>query len=215
MKIEPWIKAVMAIILICLIGYSISFNKQLNKQSVKENDSKLLLSNNILEKSSIDDSTDNIEDNDSIENDENKAEIDNIVYDGLTKSQLIDKLNRNLTSTLSGTGELFANYALDLGIDPYLAVAIVLHETGCSWDCSDLVKYCYNVGGQKGSPGCFGGAYASFSSLEEGISSYMNNLYNNYYSVGLTTPEAINPKYAESTTWASKVNYYIDKIRAS
>ena len=39
------------------------------------------------------------------------------------------------------------------------------------------------------------------------------NLYNNYYALGLTTAETINPKYAESKTWASKVNYYIDKIK--
>jgi hypothetical protein len=214
LKIGPRIEAVVAIFLLCLIVCPISLYKQFNKQDTKENDNKLLLSNNILESTSDDLSTDSMESN-SIENDENKTENDDIVYDGLTKNELIDKLNRNLNSTLSGTGELFANYSLALGIDPYLAVAIVLHETGCSWDCSDLVKYCYNVGGQKGAPGCFGGSYAAFSSLEEGIESYMNNLYKNYYALGLTTPEEINPKYASSTTWASKVNYYINKIKAS
>jgi hypothetical protein len=55
---------------------------------------------------------------------------DPIVYDGLTMSQLSDKLNRSLGSTLSGTGSIFANKAVQLGIDPYLAVAISLHETG-------------------------------------------------------------------------------------
>mgnify|MGYP002511620479 CR=1 FL=1 len=35
----------------------------------------------------------------------------------------------------------------------YLAVAIVLHETGCKWTCSKLVRECNNVGGMKGS-GC-------------------------------------------------------------
>ena len=43
----------------------------------------------------------------------------------------------------------------------------------------------------------------------------MDLLYNNYYAKGLTTPEKINPKYAESKTWAQKVNKYIEKIRAS
>ena len=141
------------------------------------NNSELLLSKNILENSSAkaevkttkqSDETTNIttDENNTVEevvetteskstetkNDENTVVEDTkeeIVYDGLTKQQLIDKLNRNLNSTLSGTGEIFANYALELGLDPYLAVAIVLHETGCSWDCSNLVKACYNVGGQK------------------------------------------------------------------
>lgn len=227
----------MAVILLCLIGMSSYVMYNWSTEKV-ENDSDLLLSNNILENTSKEDVaktvtnleiTDDINYDSTVDSnlevvteetttiDENEEiNLDNqIVYDNLTKEELVDKLNRNLNSTLSGTGELFANYALELGMDPYLSVAIVLHETGCSWDCSDLVKYCYNVGGQKGSPGCGGGEYASFSSLEEGISNYMNNLYTRYYSQGLTTPESINPKYAASTTWATKVNYYIDKIRAS
>lgn len=226
MKTEQKIKAGLAIISIVLIGITFSFKNEVKQE--KKVDSELLLSNNILENTTkkIDvtsvvetDSESNQEvvtEDDTLEqNDENEevAQViePEIVYDGLTRDALIDKLNRNLSSTLSGTGALFADYALNLGIDPYLAVAIVLHETGCSWECSGLVKYSYNVGGQKGS----NGSYMAFGSLEEGISSFMNNLYNNYYAYGLTTPETINPKYAASTTWASSINNYINKIRAS
>ena len=137
------------------------------------------------------------------------------VYDGLTMNELAEKLERNLNSTLDGTGILFAEHSIELGLDPYLAVSIVLLETGCNWECSQLVKQCYNVGGVKGSPGCFGGSYQSYSSLEDGIISYLDLLYNNYYSKGLTTAELMNPKYAESKTWAQKVNKYIEKIKAS
>ena len=226
MKAEPKIKAAsVVLILICLIGTFI-YVKQFKTKSTTNTNNELLLSNNIL--ASADDivETNNSETNEeNVEtseestetNDENNSNqvTEEIVYDGLTRQELIDKLNRNLNSTLSGTGEIFADKALNLGIDPYLAVAIVLHETGCSWDCSDLVKYCYNVGGQKGSPGCGNGSYMAFSSLDEGIDSFMNNLYNNYYAYGLTTPETINPKYAASTTWASSINNYINKIKAS
>lgn len=138
-----------------------------------------------------------------------------IVYDGLTMAQLSAKLDASLHSTLSGYGSVFANASLSLGLDPYLATAIVLHETGCKWNCSTLLKQCNNVGGMKGSPGCGGGAYKAFPTLEEGIRSYVNNLYYNYYSIGLTTPEAIGPKYAESSSWAGSVNTYIQSIRAS
>lgn len=137
-----------------------------------------------------------------------------IVYDGLTLDELASKLERSLNGTLSGQGYFFAKYSTSLGLDPYLALAITLHETGCKWNCSTLVRECYNVGGMKGSPGCNGGSYKKFNSLSEGISSYLNNLYNNYYSLGLTTPEAIGPKYAASTTWASQVNSYINEIKA-
>lgn len=231
MKTELKIIAFLTVILTC-IGLIVSI-KQNEKTELDTNSSEVLLSNNILLKSTTKEQVENnssetlnqeelentIQDDENIEKiEEPKTEVvkeSDIVFDGLTKEELVAKLNRNLNSTLAGTGEIFANYALELGIDPYLAVAIVLHETGCSWNCSDLVNQCNNVGGLKGSPGCGGGSYAIFATLEEGISSFMNNLYKNYYAYGLTTPEAINSKYAASTTWASKINYYIDKIKAS
>lgn len=146
---------------------------------------------------------------------EQEARKQKIVYDNLTLDELSAKLDRSLNSTLSGQGSTFATYAVELGIDPYLSVAIVLHETGCKWNCSTLLKQCNNVGGMKGSPGCNGGSYKAFPSLEEGIKAYMDNLQRNYFSLGLTTPETIGPKYAASSTWASQVNAYINEIKAA
>ena len=140
--------------------------------------------------------------------------VDPIVYDGLTMGELADKLNKSLKSTISGKGYLIASYSLQLGIDPYMATAIILHETGCNGTCSSLVRECNNVGGQKGGPSCGGGAYKAYATLDEGIMGYLDNLYRNYYSYGLTTPETIGPKYAASTTWASQVNNYIALIRS-
>lgn len=145
----------------------------------------------------------------------NKGVETNIVYDNMTFDELSNKLDRTLKSKLSGTGNLFAKYSLEKGVDPYLAVAIALHETGCNWNCSNLVTSCNNVGGMKGSPSCGNGSYRAFATLEEGIKAYIDNLYKNYYAYGLNTPELINPKYAASTTWASKVNWYIEVIKKS
>lgn len=139
--------------------------------------------------------------------------VEEIVYDGLTMNQLSDKLNRVLQGVLSGYGNLFANYSIQLGIDPYLSVAIVMHETGCAYSCSTLVKRCNNVGGMKGTPKCQGGSYKAFPTLEDGIRSYLENLYYNYYRIGLTTPETIGPKYAESKAWPSYIHKYIEKIK--
>lgn len=136
-----------------------------------------------------------------------------VVLDGMTLTELTNKLNKSLTSTLTNTGHYFANYYVKTGLDPYLAVAIVLHETGCKWTCSKLVRECNNIGGMKGSPKCDGGSYMKYDSLEEGINGYLDMLYNNYYKKGLTTPELINPKYAESTTWSEKINNYINEIK--
>lgn len=138
-----------------------------------------------------------------------------IVYDGLTFEELTNKLNRVLSSTLAGTGESFARYSLELGVDPYLALGIVFQETGCYYGaCSAMVNQCYNIGGLKGGNQACGG-YIAFSSLDEGIHSYINILYNNYISKGLNTAEIMNPYYAEDTQWASKVNNYINIIKNS
>ena len=133
-----------------------------------------------------------------------------IVYDNMTIEELSMKLDRVLHSTMSGKGNLSATYTLEVGVDPYLATAIILLETGCNSSCSRMVNTCYNVGGMKGS-GC--GAYASFPSLDDGIKAFIDNLNRNYYSYGLTTPETMGPKYAESKEWPMKVNNYINKIK--
>ena len=137
-----------------------------------------------------------------------------IVYDGMTMSELTEKLNRSLKSTIAGKGDIFASYSLERGVDPYLAVSIMLLETGCNWSCSSLMRRCNNVGGQKGSPSCEGGSYKSYPSLDEGIKGFIDNIADNYYAYGLTTPEAMNKKYAASNMWAIKVNNYISSVKA-
>ena len=136
-----------------------------------------------------------------------------IVYDGMTLEELAAKLDRFLASDLAGKGYLYASHSLEIGIDPYLAVAISMHETGCTWGCSRLVKECNNVGGQKGSPSCNGGSYKAYATLDEGIIGFLDNIYYNYYRFGLTTAEAMNPKYAADTNWSKNVNKTIEKIK--
>ena len=115
------------------------------------------------------------------------------VYDGMTLDELASKLDRSLKNELSGKGYLYASYSLEKGVDPYLAVAISLEETGCNWNCSYLVKTCNNVGGMKGS-GC--GSYGAFPTLDDGIKAFIDNIYRNYVAYGLTTADTMNPKYA-------------------
>jgi len=133
------------------------------------------------------------------------------VYDGKTLDELADLLNKSLNSTISGKGYLIASYSIEKNVDPYMATAIMLHETGCKWGCSRLVVECNNVGGQKGT-GC--GSYGYFNTLDEGIMAFIDNLNRNYISYGLTTPEEINSKYAEDKNWSENVNKYIEIIKA-
>ncbi len=138
-----------------------------------------------------------------------------VVFEKMTLKELGEKLERSLNSDLVGYGNLIATHTIELGLDPYLALAIILHETGCKWNCSTLVKSCNNVGGQKGGPSCNGGSYKAYNTLEEGIIGYLDNLYTNYYAKGYTTPETIGPRYAGSSTWVSQVQSYIAEIRAA
>ncbi len=141
-------------------------------------------------------------------------DVDPIVYDGLTLEQLIAKIEKSLSSDLKGKGELYVTYSLEKGVDPYLAVAISLHETGCRWGCSTLVKKCNNVGGQVGNPSCNGSVYMAYETLDDGIKGFIDNIARNYVQKGLITPEEMNSKYAADKEWAKKVNKYIEQIKA-
>ena len=137
------------------------------------------------------------------------------VYEGMTMEELSEKLNRSLgTGYIAGKGNVIASKCIELGVDPYVATAIMLHETGCKYSCSKLVLQCNNVGGQKGSPSC-SGSYKGYNTIDEGIIGHIENLYLRYYSKGLNTVETIGPRYAESNTWVSKINWYVSQIRAS
>lgn len=133
------------------------------------------------------------------------------VFDGLTMDELSAKLDRSLgNAVLSGKGYLIASYSLSKGVDPYVATAIMIHETGRG--TSRMARECNNVAGQKGAPSCMG-SYKGYPSIDDGIRGAIDNLYRNYYARGLNTVEKIGPKYAESTTWVSMINGYINSIR--
>lgn len=138
------------------------------------------------------------------------------VYEGMTLEELGAKLDRNLGSDIvAGKGLYIATECINKGVDPYVATAILLHETGCKSRCSNLARSCNNFGGQKGSPSCNGGSYKRYNTMEEGLSGYIDNLARNYYSKGLDTVEKIGPKYAEGNTWVGKINWYVGQIRAN
>lgn len=138
-----------------------------------------------------------------------------IIYDGMTITELTNKLNKSLTSYLTNTGYFFAKFTKDTGMDPYLSVAIVLHETGCKWKCSTLTRECNNIGGLKGGSSCNGSSYRKYDTLEEGIEGYLNTIYYNYYINGNVTPETMASSYAASASWSSKVRSYMNEIKTS
>ena len=134
-----------------------------------------------------------------------------VVFDGLTIEELALKLDKSLNSTLAGKGIIYAKYAVEYGVDPYLVTAISLHETACKWNCSSAVKDKNNVGGMA----LKNGSLMSFDTLEAGIKAFIYNIKTNYFDKGLNTAELMNKKYAASSSWASKVNMYMNDIKNS
>ena len=181
-----------------------------NKNEIKKKDS--LNCNNICNVEVIEVNTNHEEVDVNINNEEEVDEVvvPEIVYDGMTMDEVANKLNNSLKNELSGKGYLYASYSLEKGVDPYLAVAISLEETGCNWNCSSLVTSCNNVGGMKGY-GC--GSYGYFNTLDDGIKAFIDNIARNYVAYGLTTAEAMNSKYAENPAWSTNVNNYIYRIK--
>ena len=59
------------------------------------------------------------------------------------------------------------------------------------------------------------GSYQGFSTLDEGIEGFFINLKRNYIDYGLTTPEAINPKYAENKEWHVNIRKYMNIVKNS
>ena len=196
-SIEKILLSVVVMLNVYLVYLNISVNEFKTTNEVKENANYVEIEEIVM-----------------LESEEVKEEIieeNPLVYDGKTLEELTQTINNSLNSTISNKGYLIASYSLEKGVDPYMATAIMLHETGCKWNCSRLVRECNNVGGQKGK-GC--GSYSYFNSLDEGIKAFIDNLERKYISYGLTTPEQINPKYAEDRTWYKKVNKYIEEIKA-
>lgn len=218
----PSVKAILAITAIILINIlsanEIDGNKTINNSDTYIMNNYMLASNisnqRLLKKEAVN--------NELLALNESKKEvvepidIPEIVYDGMTMDELAEKLEKNLKSTIKGYGKVFAEYSIKYEVNPYLSLAIVLHETGCnSGKCSTLASKCNNIGGMKGSPGCGGGSYKKFATLEQGIEAFYKNLSKNYYKKGLTTPETIGKKYAESKTWPERIRYYMNKIEKS
>jgi len=139
--------------------------------------------------------------------------IEPVVFDGMTMTELSELLDRSLKHELYGKGTLIAQLSIEKEICPYMAVAIILHETGCfSNRCSRLVRECNNVGGNKSrNGGC--GSFRRFDTIDDGIYFFINNLAVGYYQRGLNTPELINTRYATSTAWAGKIHHYIERVR--
>lgn len=116
-------------------------------------------------------------------------------------------LNKSFENALAGKGQLFAEYCAEKGVDPFLAAAIAIHESYRG--SSNMITNQNNVGGMR-----VNGVWLTFSSIDEGIKRFINNIAKNYVAYGLTTPESMSQKYANSDSWGVAVRKFYDKIKS-
>lgn len=128
-----------------------------------------------------------------------------------------DKLEAVFDGVLKGLGTLFIKYGIVYQVNPALAAAIAMHETGngtskAATDQNNLFGYMINGGS----------ALATFDSYEESIQRGIRNLSIYYLHEGLSSVSAIQKKYAPvgasndpyglNSSWVSGVTSFYRQI---
>ena len=97
--------------------------------------------------------------------------------------------------------ELIFNTCSEYSVSYDICLAIARLETG--WFTSDAYIYNNNPGGMM-----YRGAVMSFDSVKSGVEAFISNLAENYFYIGLDTPELIGPKYCPGS------QHWIDQVRS-
>ena len=143
-----------------------------------------------------------------------EEEIVNTNFDGESVEVIGKKIDRLLNKTaMEGMGEYIAKAAIFKSVNPYLIGGIILESTNCKIDCSILLKQCNNVSGYKDSPGCFGGSYKKYKTLEEGISDLVNRISTQFYTKEMQAPLKMFKAYGKDEVWAFKVSKYMEELK--
>ena len=135
-------------------------------------------------------------------------------YNGESVEVIGKKIDKYCSKTLlDGYGEYVAKTAINKGVNPYLISGIILESSNCKVECSVIFKECNNVSGIKGNPGCFGGSYKSYGRIEDSISDLVNTISHDFYTPEMQTPYKMYKDYGKTSSWALKVNNYMDAVK--
>ena len=147
------------------------------------------------------------------ENPTEQTEVDTS-FDGESIEQIGKKFDKYAKKTpLEGYGEHIAKTSITKGVNPYLIGAIILESSRCKTECSVIFRECNNVSGIKGDPGCFGGSYKVYNSVNDAISDIVNNISKNFYTKEMQAPYKMYKDYGRNSSWAFKVSNYMDAIK--
>ncbi len=135
-------------------------------------------------------------------------------FNGESIEQIGKKMDTYMEKTpLEGYGEYIAKTSISKSVNPYLIGGIILESTLCKSECTAVFKECNNVSGMKGSPGCFGGSYKSYSAINDAIVDIVNLISKDYYTPEMQAPYKMYKQYGKSSVWAFKVSKYMDELK--
>ncbi|MBI1862953.1 glucosaminidase domain-containing protein [Candidatus Microgenomates bacterium] len=125
--------------------------------------------------------------------------------DYAAKKRAIIRVLEDSGSPMLQYADSFLKACMTYQIDCYLLPAIAGHESGF---------------GRMVAPGSnnafgWGGGYIMFKNWGEGIATVAEGLRTRYVTQGPITPDMIGRRYAASTTWSSKVSYYMARFDAA
>ena len=149
------------------------------------------------------------------ENTDNSVQIEEKTsFNGESIETVGKKIERLLKKTdLEGMGEYISRTAIRKSVNPYLIGGIILESTNCKRDCSIILKQCNNVSGMKGDPGCFGGTYKKYNSIEDGISDLVNDVSRRFETSESQVPNKMFKSYGKNATWAFKVGNFMEDLK--
>ena len=135
-------------------------------------------------------------------------------YDGESAEKIAKKIDKYCAKTpLEGHGEYIAKTSIRKSVNPYLIGGIILESTSCKTECSIIFQECNNVSKMKGEPGCFGGAYKNYSSVNDSITDLVNYISKEFYTPEMQSPYKMYKTYGKNSSWAFKVSNYMDAIK--
>lgn len=105
-------------------------------------------------------------------------------------------------SVLAEKADSFVQVSTKYDIDPYLLPSIAGLE---SYFAKYMIKGTYNAYG-------WGGGKIAFNSWDEGIDTIGKTLRERYYDRGAETVSDVGRIYAESPTWAVRVQYFMGQF---
>jgi len=135
-------------------------------------------------------------------------------FNGESIEQIGKKFDNYTKKTpLEGYGEYLAKTSIAKGVNPYLIGAIILESSRCKTDCSVIFKECNNASGAKGDPGCFGGVYKSYGSINDSISDIVGSISKQFYTQDMQSPYKMYKDLGKSSAWALKVSNFMEGLK--